>query len=190
MLAGFLTAAVSLQDSELGTADCELVREGLVAQPAATATSVTFLALGAYLLHRSRRLPATDRLPAGTYATLMVLVGTGSVLYHGPQGRWAMLLHDVPIAALVVFSIVTPVSRLLRGRPALPGLARHSLALVAGLGAGALLAYVAGRTGSPWCRPESLVQPHALWHVLSAAALTAWAWVLWPGEGTNSQKPE
>ena len=30
---------------------------------------------------------------------------------------------------------------------------------------------VTGRTGGPLCRPESLAQPHAAWHVLSAAAL-------------------
>lgn len=30
---------------------------------------------------------------------------------------------------------------------------------------------VLGRTGGPWCRPESRVQPHAVWHVASAAGL-------------------
>ena len=41
-------------------------------------------------------------------------------------------------------------------------------ALAAGLVAQAL-----GRTGGPWCRPDSLLQPHALWHVLTAGALWA-----------------
>jgi len=35
----------------------------------------------------------------------------------------------------------------------------------------ALAAYVAGRTGSALCRPALLWQPHAAWHVLSAAGL-------------------
>ncbi len=39
-------------------------------------------------------------------------------------------------------------------------------ALAAGLGL-----HVAGRTGRPLCRPESPLQPHAGWHVLSAVAL-------------------
>lgn len=36
-----------------------------------------------------------------------------------------------------------------------------------------LAAQVFGRTGGPWCRPDSLLQPHALWHVLTAGALWA-----------------
>lgn len=31
--------------------------------------------------------------------------------------------------------------------------------------------HILGRTGERWCRPESLLQPHAAWHTLSAAAL-------------------
>jgi hypothetical protein len=41
------------------------------------------------------------------------------------------------------------------------------------MGAGAVL-HSAGRTGSPLCRPASRWQPHAAWHLVSAAALTAW----------------
>jgi hypothetical protein len=39
--------------------------------------------------------------------------------------------------------------------------------------AAGLLAQAFGRTGGPWCRPDSLFQPHALWHVLTAGALWA-----------------
>jgi hypothetical protein len=35
--------------------------------------------------------------------------------------------------------------------------------------------YLLGRTGGPLCRPDSLLQPHALWHLLTAAAMAAWA---------------
>ena len=34
-----------------------------------------------------------------------------------------------------------------------------------------LALHVAGRTGRPLCRPDSPLQPHAAWHVLSAVAL-------------------
>lgn len=50
-------------------------------------------------------------------------------------------------------------------------------ATAGGLGAAAALvaagAFVnaMGRTGAPWCDPTSLVQPHAVWHVLTALAL-------------------
>jgi hypothetical protein len=40
--------------------------------------------------------------------------------------------------------------------------------------AGGLAAYVLGRTGGPLCRPDSLLQPHALWHLLTAVAMAAW----------------
>lgn len=36
------------------------------------------------------------------------------------------------------------------------------------------LAGLAGRTRSPLCRPHGLLQGHALWHVLTAAALLQW----------------
>lgn len=30
------------------------------------------------------------------------------------------------------------------------------------------------RTGRPWCRPDGVVQGHAVWHVLTAVGLAAW----------------
>lgn len=33
------------------------------------------------------------------------------------------------------------------------------------------VAQMLGRTGERWCRPEAVLQPHAAWHVLSAASL-------------------
>jgi hypothetical protein len=38
----------------------------------------------------------------------------------------------------------------------------------------ALLFFVAGRTGSPFCDSASLLQGHALWHILAATALWAY----------------
>jgi hypothetical protein len=43
------------------------------------------------------------------------------------------------------------------------------------LAAVAVLAWVAGRPDSPLCSPGSWLQPHAVWHVVSAAVLVAWA---------------
>ena len=58
-----------------------------------------------------------------------------------------------------------------RRRREVPG--RGALVLVGTLLA-AGLAGLAGRTGSPLCRPHSLLQGHALWHLLTAAALLQW----------------
>ena len=60
-----------------------------------------------------------------------------------------------------------------RLRPRALGQAAYRWALV-GLAVGAA-ADLLGRTGGPLCDPDSLLQGHALWHVLSAAALTGWA---------------
>jgi hypothetical protein len=35
----------------------------------------------------------------------------------------------------------------------------------------AVVAYAAGRTSSSFCWPDSLWQPHALWHIASAVAI-------------------
>ncbi len=39
----------------------------------------------------------------------------------------------------------------------------------------AVVAYLAGRTGSPVCAPDSPIQWHGAWHVLSAVAIGAYA---------------
>jgi hypothetical protein len=43
------------------------------------------------------------------------------------------------------------------------------------VGLAAVAAWWSGRTGGVLCRPGSLLQPHAAWHVLSAAAIVVWA---------------
>jgi len=40
------------------------------------------------------------------------------------------------------------------------------------------VAFLLGQTGSPLCRPESAFQWHALWHVLVAVSLVAYAYAL------------
>lgn len=46
---------------------------------------------------------------------------------------------------------------------------RHlAAAVLAGV---AVAAYLIGRTGSPLCRPDGLLQPHGLWHLLTAVAI-------------------
>jgi hypothetical protein len=48
--------------------------------------------------------------------------------------------------------------------------------LVLGVLALAGLAYLLGRSASPWCRPASLLQAHAAWHLLVALGSVAYAW--------------
>jgi hypothetical protein len=54
------------------------------------------------------------------------------------------------------------------------GVRAGRVVVVAALAAG-VTAYLLGRTGGPLCRPDSLLQLHALWHLLTATAMAAWA---------------
>lgn len=46
------------------------------------------------------------------------------------------------------------------------------------------LCWLLGRSGGPWCRPGSLLQAHAAWHLLAATAL-----LLWLGRGARMGPP-
>lgn len=107
--------------------------------------------------------PDLGRPATLTYAG--TLTGVGALLARRPQ------TVQVITALLAGSALVTEVSarRLARGD------ARRAHRAAEALMAGALLAYVAGRTSSPTCRPDSWVQPHGLWHTLSGAAMVAWA---------------
>jgi hypothetical protein len=157
----------------MGGADCEGLRAGWLAQPANALSSLVYVAAGAGVLWRDLRAGGRGRArPAG--AVGLIAVGVGSVSYHGPQPAWAGPVHDGAIAWLL-FALAgrglawlrTPVA----GRDGFGALAvawrPAALWLVP-----ASAAYLAGRTGSSFCHPDSLWQPHAAWHVLSAVALT------------------
>jgi hypothetical protein len=51
--------------------------------------------------------------------------------------------------------------------------ARREATVVSPMWALGLALHVLGRTGEPWCRPDSILQAHAGWHLVSAAALWA-----------------
>ena len=154
----------------LGTGDCERPRDGCVAQPVNTATSLAYVVTAAALLSRLRRSGVVAE-PGGAelYAGTCALVGLGSVAFHGPQPRGAELMHDLPIAAMLGLLAGTPAVRSHRGLDPAPGWSRPRGVAIAGLGAAAGIAYVAGRTGARTCDPNSRWQWHGVWHVLSAA---------------------
>jgi hypothetical protein len=92
---------------------------------------------------------------------------------------------NLALLAAVAAAVLTETA--VAGRPTAPGRASpdgkgtargHGRAarvlMLAALAAGSA-AYLAGRTGGPLCRPDSLLQPHALWHLLTAVAMAAWA---------------
>jgi hypothetical protein len=173
-------------------ADCELIRSEWWGQPINSATTAAFLIAGVVVYWQTRRVWA---------ATALALTGVGSFLFHGPMPMGSEWAHDVSLAWLIVVIGVagTPFERF-GTWPALAGLAvlfgalpatADPIAVVLTAGAvvviirqqtaptgWALLLLTAGAivgrlsaTGGPWCRPESWLQGHGLWHLAAAASL-------------------
>ena len=99
----------------------------------------------------------------------MIGAGVGSFAYHGPQPGWAHVVHDGSTVILVALIAGATIWSLVRASTR--HLVWHAWKAAAPWAVLAIVAYVAGRSGSPWCRPTSLWQPHAAWHVLSALGL-------------------
>lgn len=91
------------------------------------------------------------------------VAGIGSVAYHGPGGRVGRAVHDVGVAALGATALGAMAADRREGRG--PGRAAGAVA------AGAVAVHATSRTRGPLCRPDSLLQGHAAWHMLIAAAL-------------------
>jgi hypothetical protein len=170
----------------LGAGDCERLHDGLIAQPVNTASALALVAVGAWLAGRGLRAgarPATEgsgepRRGASVgqlaFGVAVAAAGIGSVDYHGPGSPAARLLHDgslYAVAGLVAWHEVA--RRVGRSRPSPRGRVAYRAALAAAAAGAAC--WWAGRTASPWCDPDSLLQGHAAWHLLAAAALAAWA---------------
>ncbi|KUI03984.1 hypothetical protein [Mycobacterium sp. IS-3022] len=150
-----------------GHSDCERIADGVLAQPVLALTSLAYVAAGLAVLCWAVRGRGVLAAAAGG---ALVAVGFGSIVYHGPQPSWAGLVHDWPIVAAGALYMVG-LARGVRGKQ------QSAWITAAGVFMLGVAAYVAGRSGSPLCRPESLWQYHGAWHVLSAAAggLAAWA---------------
>jgi hypothetical protein len=136
--------------------DCERIRPGLVAQPVNTASSLAYCAAGAWVIQRA----PGDGL-CRLLGSASVAAGVGSILYHGPGGRTSRRLHDGS-AVVLTGAIIAVLAR----RPA----GGRAVAAVGCLAAGGAM-HGASRSGRPLCRPDSVFQGHAAWHVLTAVAV-------------------
>ena len=103
----------------------------------------------------SRTVPGVVQLGAAVGAAVPVL----------PTGRFT----NQVVAVLGLAAIATEALSVRDHRPAPPA-AAAAVSLALGVIVNGL-----SRTGGPLCRPDSLLQGHAAWHVLSAVSLTSWA---------------
>ncbi len=142
--------------------DGERLHPGLIAQPVNTVSSA------AYLLAAARIRPGTGASATGTAMCLALAAnGLGSMGFHGPGDRFSHALHNLSLAALVAIA-ATDIGTVIGRRPAVLTRLVGPMSL---LGIGALI-NTRSRTGGTWCRPDALLQGHALWHLISAAALS------------------
>ena len=137
-------------------------------------------------------------------AFALVLAGTAAFLFHAGLSAWAARLDGIAAGALVAAlalhawwarhrAACCPLHEAASGaagsRPdtkaasLLPrcrgGGSRMRGAWAATLLPWLLLAgggvcWALGRSGGPWCRPGSLLQAHAAWHLLAACAIFLW----------------
>jgi hypothetical protein len=154
----------------LADSDCEQLRSGWLAQPANALSSAAFAAVGLWLLWRfSGRGWRPGHLALGALA--LVGVGVGSIAYHGPQPSWAHVAHDV--SAFVLAAVVAAETIWLFARTGTRPVIVDAWRATAPWAVFAVVAYGAGRSGSPLCRPTSLWQFHAAWHVVCALTIGA-----------------
>ena len=149
--------AHSRPSAHVAASDCERIRPTLIAQPVNSVSSLAYCASGAWILSRGPR-----SLRRSSLAVVAIAAGLGSVAYHGPGGRAGRLFHDVTAAALgggIALALARP-----------PASAVRRNATVGCLAA-AVAVHAASRTDRALCRPDSLWQGHALWHVLGAAVV-------------------
>jgi hypothetical protein len=86
----------------LGASDCERVTDAFLAQPFNAITSLAFIAAGAWIIQR-RSAEAGRRAELVVLGIAVTSVGTGSVLFHGPQPPSAAWAHDVAIMSVLLF---------------------------------------------------------------------------------------
>ena len=179
----------------LATSDCELIRDAFLAQPMNALSSLAFLAVG-LLIRRSR--PVIGALAIGVavgsflfhgptpawaewaHDVTLVALLAGLILEHQAQlliavvgllGAAFALWPAVTEPLTVVVAVVAAWS-VTRSLWATESRWREASAALLGSG---LIIQMLSRTGGPLCDPPSLLQGHALWHLLAAGALLAFA---------------
>src|SRR5262249_23163372 len=80
----------------------ETYRAGVLGQPANALSSLSVVAVGAGILV-PRGWPARIRDRRTVFGLLVVGIGVGSFIQHGPHPDWQAYAHDLPLAATLAF---------------------------------------------------------------------------------------
>ncbi|REK24568.1 MAG: hypothetical protein DWQ40_01510 [Actinobacteria bacterium] len=191
------------------TSDCELITSTFLGQPVNTLTTIAFVAAGLIVARRPRlrwvgiALIATGvgsflfhgPMPPGSQWAhdvtldwlLLIIAGLGSPwerLTRLPGfALIGLLLWAVPGAADLLAVVLTAAGVVIHLFWHRSPRTITALLVLGGLAVFGRL----GSTNGPFCDPESLLQPHGLWH-LGAAVVVAW-WVLGIDRGWEPEQP-
>ncbi|HEX5631467.1 MAG TPA: ceramidase domain-containing protein [Acidimicrobiia bacterium] len=154
-----------------------------------------FLGLGSFAFHGSLRAWGGYLDVVSMHAFLAFLLAYDLARIHDRGRRWffawfaallsgftALVLLVPPEHGKTLFAGFVAVTLLVEAAVSYPGLRpwaptrlepRRMPWFWAGLGvfAAAFVVWNLSRTAGPWCSPESLLQGHALWHLLSAVSV-------------------
>jgi hypothetical protein len=178
-------------------ADCEAIGAGFLGQPVNALTTIGFVMAGGLVIARR-----PERRWVGV---ALIATGLGSFLFHGPMPPGSEWAHDVTLTWLIVvvagagtrverftkLPALLLIGALFAVAPALADPIAVAAAIVAVvsvlrgrdhaavpplllLGAVAVFGRL-GATGGPLCDPNSLFQPHGVWHLGAAVAVAWWA---------------
>lgn len=175
-------ASLLVTASGLGASDCEQLRDATLAQPINTITSGAYLAAASVIVVIGRRAESSGRRSA-VLGACVAGIGVGSVLFHGPQPPGSRLAHDLPIVLTAIFIAIHEIE-IRRDRDR----SRRARAGLLVLAAGAVSLWLFGRTDSPLCDPDSILQLHGSWHIATAILLVLW-WNGAPKEAGQSGRP-
>lgn len=177
--------------------DCERIVQGFLAQPVNAVTSLSFVIAGSLIAWQrpDRRLFGllVGLVGAGSFlfhgpmpfqSEWLHDVTIGWVLAAVALDRKRQWLYLVIPIVAVTFAVwpsgADPIMVLMAAvvvaGEATRGLRQRVVAAPASVGVLVLGAGIGtmSRTGWPWCDPDSLIQGHAVWHLLAATALFVW----------------
>lgn len=120
----------------------------------------------------ARTLDRSSRWTMAVYAASLAAAGVALAIWpHATDALSALLAVAIGVLELAEYRHELPTMRA-------EGLTAKRLARLSVLAALALAgtAFLVGRTGGPWCRPDSAFQWHAVWHALAAFAMGLYAY--------------
>lgn len=98
-----------------GYPDCELIGQGLVAQPSAALTSLAFIPLGLWVI-ADRRAQWSGR---GLLGVTILAVGVGSFLGHASASDWGREMDSLAIKLMLITFVLQPMAGTLAWSPAI-----------------------------------------------------------------------